>query len=61
MLSGRKFRLFPQKYGFFPFVWMFYLLLPAFNLQEERGLKLIIGAALLLLFAVTYRQLYWAS
>lgn len=61
MLSGRKFRLFPQKYGFFPFVWMFYLLLPAFNLQEERGLKLIIGAALLLLFAVTYRQLYWAG
>jgi two-component system sensor histidine kinase DesK len=58
MVRGR-FQLFPQRFGAFPYVWLLYLLMPAFNLQVEHGVKLLLGVAMLVLFAVTYRQLYW--
>ncbi|MHA6532268.1 sensor histidine kinase [Paenibacillus sp. BAC0078] len=60
-MARRQFRLFPQRLGFFPYVWLIYLVMPILNLQGEKGIKLLLGAALLALFAVTYRQLYWVS
>ncbi|WP_019913984.1 sensor histidine kinase [Paenibacillus sp. HW567] len=60
-MARRQFRLFPQRLGFFPYVWLIYLVFPILNLQGEKGIKLLLGAALLALFAVTYRQLYWVS
>ncbi len=60
-MARRQFRLFPQRFGFFPYMWLLYLLFPVINLQEEHGIKLVLGAAMLALFAVTYRQLYWAT
>ncbi|MCR2822528.1 sensor histidine kinase [Lederbergia panacisoli] len=38
---------------------MIYLALPTFYMREEQGLKAVIGYALILLFLVTYRQLYF--
>lgn len=52
------FRLFPKKYGWFPYIWPIYLLLPLINLRGEHGVKLLLGIGLVFLFAVTYRQLY---
>lgn len=60
-MARKQFHLFPQRFGAFPYVWLLYLLMPAFNLQAEHGLKLLLGIAMLVLFAVTYRQLYWAG
>lgn len=60
-MARRQFQLFPQRFGFFPYVWLLYLLMPIFNLQIEHGFKLLLGIAMLVLFAVTYRQLYWAG
>lgn len=60
-MARKKFHLFPQRFGAFPYVWLLYLLMPAFNLQTEHGWKLLAGAGMLVLFAVTYHQLYWAG
>ncbi|MBM6995835.1 sensor histidine kinase [Paenibacillus sp. DXFW5] len=56
-----KFELFPKKYGWFPYIWPIYLALPIVNIRGEEGVKLFIGCAMIALFAVTYRQLYWAT
>lgn len=56
-----KFELFPKKYGWFPYIWPIYLALPVVNIRGEEGVKLFIGCAMIALFAVTYRQLYWAT
>jgi two-component system, NarL family, sensor histidine kinase DesK len=60
-MARKQFHMFPQRFGFFPYVWLLYLLMPAFNLQAEHGVKLLLGVLMLVLFAVTYRQLYWAG
>ncbi|MEK3968098.1 sensor histidine kinase [Paenibacillus sp. FSL H7-0323] len=59
MAERAKFRLFPQKQGFFPFVWAVYLVLPILNLRGETGMKLILGGIMIAVFAISYRQLYW--
>ncbi|MFS0820509.1 sensor histidine kinase [Bacillus sp. 1P02SD] len=57
----RKFRVFPARYGFFPYIFLVYLALPAYYVFYEQGWKQIVGIGLLLLFLVTYRQLYNSS
>ncbi|WP_178018897.1 histidine kinase [uncultured Paenibacillus sp.] len=56
-----RFEFFPKKYGWFPYIWPIYLILPIVNIRGEHGIKLFIGYAMVALFAVTYRQLYWAT
>lgn len=59
MLQKMKgFKVFPERYGFFPFVFLIYLVMPAYYVSIEQGWKQIAGIGLLLLFLVTYRQLY---
>ncbi|SMF25408.1 sensor histidine kinase [Paenibacillus barengoltzii] len=60
-LGKFQFEWFPKKYGWFPYVWPIYLILPFFNIRGEHGIKLWIGCAMIVLFAVTYRQLYWVT
>ncbi|WP_058304303.1 sensor histidine kinase [Gorillibacterium timonense] len=55
----KRFSVFPKKYGYYPFIWPIYLILPVINLQGETGGKLILGYFMLLVFLVSYRQLYW--
>lgn len=57
----KKFQFFPKKYGFYPYVFLCYLLMPLFHVVNETGLKAIIGYGLLLVFLASYRQLYYAS
>lgn len=52
------FRLFPKKFGWLPYIFLIYLVFPLLNMMEEDGWKAAIGYGLLLLFLVTYRQLY---
>ncbi|AST90469.1 MULTISPECIES: sensor histidine kinase [Sutcliffiella] len=59
MAKGRRvIEIFPKKYGFFPYVFLIYLCLPAFYVYQEEGWKAITGWIALLLFLLTYRQLY---
>lgn len=54
--------MFPRHLGFFPYLWLVYLSLPIYNLiSYETGWKLYIGYAMVGLFFVTYRQLYFAE
>jgi len=50
--------MFPKKYGFFPYIWLIYIIMPIINIQNESGIKLIIGYLMIGLFVLTYRQLY---
>lgn len=54
----KHFQFFPKKYGFFPYVFLCYLFMPLIHVLNETGFKAIIGYALLLLFLLTYRQVY---
>lgn len=59
MLNKLKgFKVFPDRYGFFPYVFLIYLAMPAYYVAIAHGGKRIIGIGLLLLFLITYRQLY---
>ncbi|NQX46732.1 sensor histidine kinase [Paenibacillus tritici] len=58
-MARKQFRFFPQRFGFFPYIWLIYLVFPVLNLKGYSGFKLMAGYALVLLFLVTYRQLYW--
>lgn len=51
--------IFPRQVGFFPYIFLIYTFFPAYNLTKETGFKQIIGIGMLLLFLVTYRQLYF--
>lgn len=54
-----KFRVFPKNLGIFPYVFLIYLVMPIAHISQEQGLKVILGYSFLLLFLVSYRQLYW--
>ncbi|PEU06975.1 sensor histidine kinase [Bacillus sp. AFS019443] len=47
--------------GFFPYMWFVYLLFPIYNLTQVSGWKLLIGIGMLMIFVVTYRQLYFVN
>ncbi|SEM51046.1 two-component system, NarL family, sensor histidine kinase DesK [Mesobacillus persicus] len=51
-------KIFPARYGLFPYVFLIYLVMPAYYVSIEQGWTRIAGIGLLLLFLVTYRQLY---
>lgn len=60
-MSRTKFSLFPRHWGIYPYIWLIYMALFIYNMQFEHGVKKTIGYALLALFVVTYRQLYFVS
>ncbi|MCY8567931.1 sensor histidine kinase [Bacillus haynesii] len=58
----KNFSMFPKQYGFFPYIFLVYLLLPISYLTNQTwGIKQLIGFGLVLLFLVTYRQLFFIS
>ncbi|EJQ45656.1 Two-component histidine kinase DesK [Bacillus mycoides] len=57
----KKFEIFPKQMGFFPYMWLVYLLFPIYNLTQVSGWKLVIGIGMLIVFIVTYRQLYFVQ
>ncbi|MBU5266666.1 sensor histidine kinase [Virgibacillus proomii] len=58
MAKQARRELFPKKYGFFPYVFLIYLIMPAVLLLEEEGAKQVFGYLLLLLFLISYHQLF---
>lgn len=57
--KGRRFQIFPSRYGYFPYIFLVYLFLPGFYLFYESGWRFAFGFALLALFLLSYRQLYF--
>lgn len=55
----KKFQLFPSKFGFLPYVFLVYLTMPIYYVSMETGIKALLGYALIVLFFISYRQLYW--
>ncbi|WP_455660618.1 sensor histidine kinase [Pradoshia sp.] len=51
--------IFPKKYGFFPYVFLIYVFIPVSFVVEESGWKRLIGFGLIVLFIISYRQLYF--
>ncbi|WP_433745772.1 histidine kinase [Falsibacillus pallidus] len=54
----KNFSLFPKQYGFFPYIFLVYLFFPFYYLTQETGIKQVLGLVMIVLFLVSYRQLY---
>ncbi|MCG8399254.1 sensor histidine kinase, partial [Bacillus atrophaeus] len=50
--------IFPKQFGFFPYIFLVYTIMPFLSLLRESGSKQVLGYGMLLLFVVTYRQLF---
>ncbi|PFO80336.1 MULTISPECIES: sensor histidine kinase [Bacillus cereus group] len=61
MIEKKHFEFFPKHMGFFPYMWFVYLLFPIYNLTQVSGWKLIMGIGMLIIFVITYRQLYFVQ
>jgi len=55
----KQFSLFPRQMGFFPYIFLIYIGFPVYYLMKETGIKQLIGYGMVLLFLVSYRQLYF--
>ncbi|WP_010677452.1 sensor histidine kinase [Bacillus timonensis] len=54
------FRIFPEKEGIIPYLYIANLLFPLFFLFQETQGKLLIGLLFIAVFVVAYRQAYWS-
>lgn len=61
MTGKKRIEIFPKHMGFFPYMWLVYLLFPIYNLTQVSGWKLVIGSGMLIVFMITYRQLYFVQ
>ncbi|OOQ92513.1 sensor histidine kinase [Bacillus cereus] len=61
MIEKKRIEIFPKHMGFFPYMWLVYLLFPIYHLTQVSGWKLGIGSGMLVLFIITYRQLYFVN
>jgi two-component system, NarL family, sensor histidine kinase DesK len=56
-----SFRLFPERFGLIPLMWLLYLILPTYGLFHAPPFYKGVGLFLLLLFVIAYRQVYWGG
>ncbi|MGY1465003.1 sensor histidine kinase [Bacillus toyonensis] len=61
MIEKKRMEIFPKHMGFFPYMWLVYLLFPIYNLTQVSGWKLVMGIGMLIVFIITYRQLYFVQ
>ncbi|UKS60293.1 sensor histidine kinase [Bacillus toyonensis] len=61
MIEKKRMKIFPKHMGFFPYMWLVYLLFPIYNLTQVSGWKLVMGIGMLIVFIITYRQLYFVQ
>lgn len=61
MIEKKRIEVFPKHMGFFPYMWLVYLLFPIYNLTQVSGWKLVMGISMLIVFIITYRQLYFVQ
>ncbi|MDO3413210.1 sensor histidine kinase [Saccharibacillus sp. CPCC 101409] len=55
---GSWFRL-PKRFGMFPYIFLLYLIFPILSVQGKPDIVQIAGYALVALFLIVHRQLYW--
>lgn len=53
-----EWEIFPKRFGFFPYIFLVYLLLPIIVVSKESGLKQFIGYLLVAIFLLSYQRLY---
>ncbi|KAB7671790.1 sensor histidine kinase [Bacillus sp. B1-b2] len=58
MVMKGKWEIFPKRFGFFPYIFLVYLLLPIIVVSKESGLKQFIGYLLVAIFLLSYQRLY---
>ncbi|MFF2446612.1 sensor histidine kinase [Neobacillus sp. NPDC058068] len=56
----KSFSIFPRQFGFFPYIFLIYIAFPVIYVTKESGLKQLLGYGMVLIFLVTYRQLYFS-
>lgn len=61
MIEKKRIEIFPKHMGFFPYMWFVYLLFPIYHLVQSSGWKFVIGSGMLIVFIITYRQLYFVQ
>ncbi|WIG27536.1 sensor histidine kinase [Bacillus toyonensis] len=61
MIEKKRMEIFPKHMVFFPYMWLVYLLFPIYNLTQVSGWKLVMGIGMLIVFIITYRQLYFVQ
>ncbi|KAB2459051.1 sensor histidine kinase [Bacillus sp. CH126_4D] len=61
MIEKKRIEIFPKHMGFFPYMFLVYLLFPIYHLSQASGWKLVIGSGMLIVFIITYRQLYFVQ
>ncbi|KAA0764827.1 sensor histidine kinase [Bacillus sp. SH5-2] len=61
MIEKKRIEIFPKHMGFFPYMFLVYLLFPIYHLSQASGWKLVIGSGMLIVFITTYRQLYFVQ
>lgn len=54
----QSFTIFPKQFGLFPYIFLVYMLFPIYYVSKETGLKQMVGSGMVVLFLLTYRQLY---
>ncbi|WP_430121813.1 sensor histidine kinase [Neobacillus rhizosphaerae] len=55
-----NFSIFPKRFGLFPYIFLIYLGFPIYYLTKEAGMKQLLGYLMVLLFLLTYRQIYFS-
>ncbi|MCO4853039.1 sensor histidine kinase [Bacillus vallismortis] len=50
--------IFPKQFGFFPYIFLVYTIMPFLSLLRETGVKQVLGYGMLLFFVIAYRQLF---
>ncbi|WP_342716456.1 sensor histidine kinase [Bacillus paramycoides] len=61
MIEKKRIEIFPKHMGFFPYMFLVYLLFPIYHLSQASGWKFVIGSGMLIVFIITYRQLYFVQ
>ncbi|MCC2498665.1 MULTISPECIES: sensor histidine kinase [Bacillus cereus group] len=61
MTEKKRIEIFPKHMGFFPYMFLVYLLFPIYHLAQASGWKFVLGSGMLILFLITYRQLYFVQ
>lgn len=60
MKSIRSFLRLPSRYGVFPYIFLLYLIFPILSVQNQSEELRLTAYALVAVFIVLYRQLYWS-
>ncbi|WP_203364341.1 sensor histidine kinase [Bacillus sp. REN10] len=59
-LTNWHIQFFPKQFGISPYIFLLYLCMPVYDVMNQPRPKAFMSAALLLIFLVTYRQLYFS-